>query len=379
MNTVNDKHVQEFMTSLVAELDHLKTSDQTVDPLTMQDEVILPELLDDPDLREIMAMSDEEVMAELVEFGHKPHVIEEITETLTEANVLPFPGRKDEQRQVEAKLEAKILTTLIQEAILKQASGARSPSGSDVSHQVVDRYISEASERPPKNNVFALRVKHESSEVVDETERKLRFFKRAFGVAASMLVVCSVGIAVVLDRYRDVQAENYAALSPVINNVASTPAMSPVTGSQSTIGSPFMNTAYRVYSEPEENLPYEETIKFLEKIESGEIDATPVEKLKIATELSKVSKAQALRTEGFSEQNTCAASGKYEHVVEKGENLSKIIDGCAYRVADKRIYDVNNTINIGDILTFQISENRMVVSVDLAKKGEPLQPLYRFR
>lgn len=379
MSTVTENSTQDLYASFVTALNSLDSNDEMIEPRPSVDgEYPLPDLLDDQDLQEIMAMSDEQVMDELVDFGHQPAVINERVYEFMDSKVVQFPDRQAKQRQIEAKLEAKLLTTLIQEALLKRVSSTDFSNGPNVSQQVVEQYRPSSIGAGKPDNVVQLEPDNENHKV-DETERSLKFFKRAFGIAASLFVVSSVVVTIFIAKYDGIPSEHYTARDSGIS-MDTIPAMSPLIDPERIKPvNPYMRTVYKpVALETKRLLPYNETIEFLEKIESGEINATPAEKLRIAKTLSKVATADALNTEGFSERNTCAATGKYEHVVIEGESLSRIVDGCAYKVADDQFYDVSNTINIGDILIFQISPNRTITRVEIEKKDEPLKTLYNF-
>lgn len=376
MNTLTEKSSQELMVTLISALEYLdKTEEQNDRSLTnCSDDHITDDLLNDPDLLEIQAMSDEAVMTELVDdFGHDPEKICQREETYIDDTVIPFPDRKEKQRQIEVKLETTLLATLIQEAILKKASSTDLKNDTDVSHAIVDQYVSGTKES--LNTSVPIPIFPANDHQIDENaERKLRFFKRAFGIAATLLVVSVVSIAVVIDKYEERNTINLAAA-----NVADS-VIEPVAHSRNFEPPPPASAMHAVYKVPEPGivLPYEETIDFLDKIESGEIKATSVEKLRIATKLNQVAKGDSLKVDGYVGSNTCVSSGVYEHVVVSGDNLSNIINSCAYKIADSRFFQTNRTIKINDILTFQVNQDRVITKVSLERESEPLQIMYEY-
>lgn len=374
MNTLTEKSTQELMITFISALESLDNTEELNNrSLThCSDDHFTDDLLNDPDLLEIQAMSDEAVIAELVnDFGHSPEIICQQAEAYTDEKVIPFPDRKEKQRRIEAKLETTLLATVIQEAILKMASTTDLKNDTDVSHAVVDNYVSGNKEEIDTNVPISL-FPNRDHQIAENAERKLRFFKQAFGIAASLLVVSVVSIAVVIDRYEKRDTISLAATKvadSLIEPVAHSPKEPPPA-----------SASYAVYraAEPGVVLPYEETIGFLDKIESGEIKATSAEKLRIATKLNQVAKGDSLKVVGYVDSNTCVSSGVYEHVVVEGDNLSSIINSCAYGIADSRFFQTNNTININDILTFQVNQDRLITRVSLERENEPLQIMYEY-
>lgn len=390
MSNITEKRTQELLTELMSTLGSLdKAHDLDEEPLGhYSSDNFTPDGFYDEDLLDIQAMSDEAVSAELQELGYSESTIAKNAAVCSSDKVVQFPNPKNRQRKIEAKLQSTVMAVLIQEALLKRASLTEKHIGTEFSQKVVDSY--QTGQRGTHPNVIPIVPKDDNSSQSTSgttTEKRLIFYKRAFGIAASLLFLVSmIGVVPTL---RDTQSDK--PVIAVAENKIINPDTKQQTGLQRTYYNPEENSPVatsailREVAEeaaPNITLQYEPTMDFLNKINSGEIEASTVEKLRIARKLREVASADVLlvKKEGraYQDSNTCAAFGTFDYAVLSGDTLSGIINRCAYSIGDPSFFKMNQVLNIGDILVMEVDKSRALTRVVLERENKSPLTLYQY-
>lgn len=389
MSTITEKSAQDLAVSFINALDTLSKDRNSGEGTcnTYSSDDFIPDGFYDGDLLEIQAMSDDEVASELAELGYDDSTIAKNVEVCTSGKVVKFPDPRIKQDKIEAKLQSTLMTALIQEALLKKASLTKERDTAEYSQKVVDIYT--GIQQETDSNVIPIMTENnsfEQSKSIDDTKRKLLLYKRAFAVAASLfvLVTCFSVIPSLIEQKEKQVIVASAETREVVDTEDINPGPQKTHFNTSDNSPTAMPAFFRVVSKnttPEVTLQYETTMVFLNKIDSGEIEASTVEKLRIAHKLREVASADSLLVQqqglDYQTSKTCAAIGKYEYVVMPGDTLSAIINRCAYEVGDSSFFKTDQVLKIDDIIIMDINKRRMITRIDIDRENQPLLTIYR--